>query len=172
MQIEFSISTGLFLTFGTLIVLNCILSFLSKDWRLQHCSILFLLIWLLTNTVPYSEPIANIISFLYLTRLQIKRSDEDSLCYWIVPVILAEVCIFLTNGLFFTSRNSWSILVNLLFAIQLITTVSISTRIVFKKDSMPKLGKKDMNICTQFSFAKHASEVLERESFGVRDLAR
>ena len=160
MQIEFSIFTGLFILFGILIALNCILSFLSKDWRLQHCSVLFLLVWILTNTVPYTEPIASIISFLYLTRLQIKRSDEDSLCYWIVPVILAEVCIFLTNASFFASLNSWLILVNLFFAIQLITTVYISTRLVFKKDSMPKLGKKDMNICTQFSFAKHASEVL------------
>jgi hypothetical protein len=125
--------------FGAWLVLNLLLSLVSGDYRLRLVALLFIAIWLAT-IFPQMELLASPVCFLALTRIQIRRPNETTLSWWLVPVIAAELVIFASQLIYiFGDYMAHWILMQGAFAAQLTAITIQSARSIAKRaSSYPK----------------------------------
>lgn len=132
--------------FLSALFLNAFLAFKSGDQRLKSVAGLFLAIWLVTHCFPYSELLVSLVSFVVLSRIQIRRSEEKELARWMVPVIVAEAGIFLSHLAFPTlGYISYWALVQFLFAAQLCVTISTGAKIALRRELRSSEKKRGWN---------------------------
>lgn len=123
------VTGAIFIAFMTV---NALLAFSSADWRLRRVALLFAALWLVTHFFPYTEIIASPVSFVILTRLQIRRPGEARLSWWMVPVIAAEAGLFLSHIAYFAvDYMTYWVLVQLFFVIQLLVAIIAGARLTF-----------------------------------------
>ncbi|MFN0023317.1 MAG: hypothetical protein ACKVS5_05390 [Parvularculaceae bacterium] len=115
--------------FGVWLLGNLALSLIASDRRLRNVSLLFISIWLITS-FPHMELIASPLSFLALTRFQVRRPDERDLCWWMVPLITAEVGIFASQLILLLGDYVvyWSVM-QVFFVVQLVVISGVGLRL-------------------------------------------
>lgn len=112
---------ALFLAF---LGINAFFALTSGDWRLRSVALLFWTIWLVTHYFPYTEIIASPISFLILSRLQLRKRGEAQLAWWMVPIVAAEAGLFMSHIVYFANDYmTYWVLVQVFFIIQLTSSL-------------------------------------------------
>jgi hypothetical protein len=115
--------------FLAFMAVNAFLALTSGDSRLRSVAILFWAIWVVTHYFPYTEIIVSPISFVILSRLQIRKRGEVQLARWMVPIIAAEAGLFLSHIAYFAvDYITYWILVQAFFIIQLTASTAAGVR--------------------------------------------
>lgn len=124
--------TGAF--FIAFMAVNFLFAFASGDWRLRRVALLFAAIWLVTLLFPYTEIVVSPISFVILSRLQIRRPGETRLAWWMAPIIFAEAGLFLSHIAYFAVdyMTYWA-LVQFFFTIQLTVATVTGARMTYRR---------------------------------------
>ena len=134
------------------LIANAVLALICSDCRLKIIAAWFLIVWLATQLTPitvtyFAELIISPISFIFLTRVQLRRPNERKLAWWMIIVIFAELLILVSPILLLSSSPQlywWSI--DILFAVQISTTtitgftLAISQNVVETKTRNLKLS--------------------------------
>lgn len=124
------------------LIANALIASFSGDWRLRWVAGLFFALWLITNVFPYTEILASPASFLALSLIQIRRQGESELSWWLVPVIVAEVGIFLSHlALPTVGYRSYWLLVQFFFAVQLVVTITVGLSRARKRDAQRRRAR-------------------------------
>lgn len=119
--------------FGVWLLANLLLGLISGDRRLRLAALLFVTIWLIT-IVPQLEILASSLCFLALSRLQIRKPGERSLCWWLVPLIAAEFTIFMSQLIYlFGDYMVYWYVIQIAFSAQLLITTIVGAGFVAQR---------------------------------------
>lgn len=120
----------MFSTFGVpdfiylaLMTINGVVAAAYGDWRMRRVALLFFALWAITF-IPYTEILASPASFAILSRLQLRRTGEVRLSWWMVPIIAAEAGIFLSHAAYLSvGYDAYWLLVQFFFLVQLLVAL-------------------------------------------------
>ena len=103
---------------------NALIAVAAGDWRIRCVALLYFALWIVTF-IPYTEILVSPVSFVILSRIQLRQPGEVRLCWWMVPVIAAEAGIFISHMAYLSvGYDAYWLLVQLLFLIQLLVSLS------------------------------------------------
>ena len=118
------------------LIVNITLAWLSGNWRLKIVAFIFFGAWLIPIPEGVIQPIFDVaISLLQIIafqRIQLKRPNDEKLCWWMVAIISAEILIFILHFIlpfYFVYSGIYVYFwcaVTFLFVIQLATIFYIS----------------------------------------------
>lgn len=148
--------TALFSTIGVpdliylaLMTGNAIIAAAAGDWRMRRVALLYFAMWIVTF-IPYTEILVSPVSFVILSRIQLRRPGEVRLCWWMVPVIAAEAGIFVSHMAYLSvGYDAYWLLVQFFFLVQLLVALSAGLGRYFARCSQPGAQPKN-----QFAFVR------------------